>query len=460
MRSLLIVPLFLSGLSAGERVEKANSVERIVRFELRVVNRSDRPQDVKVVLALPRSNERQEVFCVHPEPGFREVVEDAHGNRLAIYEEKDVGPGEMRLRGWIGAVRLDAAVYRPLGEPAELCPEDALRYTADGENYQVRSPAIEKVRDSIIEPGMDDGRKALAIFNHLVRNVKYFRDDRWDPAPAVLAKGQGSCSEFNYAFIALLRSSGIPCRYTGGFVLSADNATRYDARVHEDAVFHRWTEVFLKEYGWLPADASRGSGALSRFDNCLNLWGRVPAGSLQTCRGDGGGGEDSLGWEYVAQARGQGQGHVRTAPVCFWIEAPREGLAPAMEAVEEAIAAGLTPEALSPIAGDSLAREVLFFSFNRIDRSAYPALADALVRARHPSAVWFAIACERLKLPLASRWPDLADEALRSDIAKGQVLEKLDGGLFEYWWRKARPRVSFAADRKVFVLPERDIAIH
>ena len=65
---------------------------------------------------------------------------------------------------------------------------------------------------------MSDNQKTLAIFEYLITNLTYSRDDKWDSAPEVLQKKRGSCSEFNYAFIALLRACGIPCRYTGGLV--------------------------------------------------------------------------------------------------------------------------------------------------------------------------------------------------------------------------------------------------
>jgi transglutaminase-like putative cysteine protease len=73
----------------------------------------------------------------------------------------------------------------------------------------------------------------------------------WNTAPAVLKRGTGSCSEYTFVFIALCRAAGLPARYTGSIAIRGDDASL-------DDVFHRWAEVYLPNYGWIPVDPSRG----------------------------------------------------------------------------------------------------------------------------------------------------------------------------------------------------------
>ena len=105
----LFIQILFSTAPSGDcvpaNVRKANYIERIVRLEYRIVNELPLAQDVRIFLALPQSNERQEVFSVFPEPGWKEMARDRFGNLFAIYEEKAVRPGEMRRRGWMASVR-------------------------------------------------------------------------------------------------------------------------------------------------------------------------------------------------------------------------------------------------------------------------------------------------------------------------------------------------------------------
>lgn len=461
MKRFLACACLVQGLLyAGDHIQKANSVERCVRFEYRIINQSDQTQDVHLYLSLPRNNERQEIPFLYPEPRFQEILTDSFGNQIAHYIEKQVKPGEMRSHGWIAAVRLDAVAYQTLANAAQLNADERILYTKDQANYQISSPLILDLKNRLVRKRMSDNQKALAIFEYLIANLTYSRDDKWDSAPEVLQKKQGSCSEFNYAFISLLRACGIPCRYAGGFVLSMGNRSRYDEKINEDAVFHRWTEVFLREYGWIPADSSRGSDAFKSYGNYLNLWGRMPAGVLQTYRGDGGK-ESFLDWDYVAFARSPLRDSLKEIPVCFWIDAKRESLEGAIRSVEQAISKG-TPESLQPCLEDSVMREVLFLFINRVPQEFYPALADGLSRVHHPSAIYFSLYGEYLRLaePDFQKFPFRVDDILRNEIAKFIGKGKWEWGAFEYWWRKARPEISYHMEKKVFFLANPNINIY
>lgn len=450
------------GSAAGApQVRKTNSVERIVRFDYPVTNRADQTQDIRICLPLPQSNVRQDVLLVYPEPGHDEIVADAYGNRIAIYREKAVKPGHVRRRGWIAAVRTFAAVFEPSSGVPALSEAERELYLRDSPKYQLESPTIAAVSASICRPGISDDEKAISVFNYLVENVKYLRDDKWDTAPEVLEKKQGSCSEYTYATIALLRRCGLPCRYTGGAILSARSRSGYDAKVHEDAVFHRWTEVYLRQYGWFPMDGSRGYGSIRRLGNTMNFWGRLNADSLQTYCGDGGD-DNYVEWDYVGGARGSVEDTLRVSAVFFWIDLPAENLQPAIDAVNRALAEKLPAESLASIARDTLQREILLLRLNDIDPVRWPGVGEELYRARHPAAVYLSIHCDYLGVPMPSflAFPLLVDEYFRSEILKHRRGGTWNWSAFEHWWRKARPEVSFSEEKTIFVLPRREIDLN
>jgi transglutaminase-like putative cysteine protease len=439
--------------AAGPVVRRANSVERIVRFEFVVVNKLDRPQEISVRLPLPEANARQEVLWVYPQPGYERIVDDEFGNRIALYADKDMAPGEVRRHGWMAAVRTFAAVWEPSADVAPLGQEDRARYLEDRPNYQMTSPVIAALRDSLTRAEMKDAEKVAAVFNYLVENFKYVRDDKWDPAPEVLQRKTGSCSEYTFSFIAMMRACGIPCRYTGGLVLNGERKTKYDEKIHEDAVFHRWAEVYLKDYGWFPVDGSRAGGDVRRFGNYLNDYGRLPSGVLQLYSGDGG--EDSyVGWDYTSYAKGAGKGSVGADAVCYWIEAPADQLKPAVEEVEAALAAKMPAEKLAALTKNLLSREVLFLLADRLDRARLANLVEELRAAHHPAAVYFAVYADKLGVALPSflTFPNLVDEGLRGEIMKHRKGGAWNWSSFEHWWRKARTETTFAEPRQAFIL--------
>lgn len=460
-RNVLFIVLSIMVLCIYGEIQLGNKASGILRYEYRIINRLDTPQDVVFYLSLPQTNERQEVHFLYPEPGYAKIVNDSYGNPIAIYREKGLQPGEVRTHGWMASVTMKAAAFEPLAKEVTLKPGERKRYLLDRENYLIHSPAIKKLQKEIVPSSGSDYQKALAIFFYLITNIDYYRDDRWDTAPEVLERGQGSCSEYNYAFISLLRASGIPARYTGGFVLKTSNRTRYDDLTYEDAVFHRWTEVFLPNYGWTPFDASRGSGSVKRFDNCFNYVARIPSGTLQTYRGDGGKGS-LVGWDYVSHAKGLTENSIRDISVFYYINTSPGRLRPELKKITAAVKSGLSGESLAAITSDPLKREILFFQKNFWKPEMLPGLIPALIRAKHPSAVYFSIYAlhKKIKIPEFLRFPFLCDQYLQDQISAALERNKWNWQKFEYWWRKARTDISYSPESKKFILHNKNINIY
>lgn len=129
--------------------------------------------------------------------------------------------------------------------------------------------------------------KARKIFNYLIDNMYYEMTGGWNTAPTVLARGNGSCSEYSFVYISMCRAAGIPARYVGAITERGD-------RVSMDDVFHRWVEIYLPNYGWVPVDPSGGDQ--SSPANQANYIGHVSNRFLITTQG--GGGSTTLGWTY------------------------------------------------------------------------------------------------------------------------------------------------------------------
>jgi len=167
-------------------------------------------------------------------------------------------------------------------------PRDIKRtYTADGSKYMKEDPYVQDLAKEIVGDETNPYWMARKIFDYVRNTLEYKLEGGWNVAPVVLKRGTGSCSEYTFSFIALCRATGIPARYVGSIVVRGDDASL-------DDVFHRWAEVYLPNYGWIPVDPSRGDKPSPR-DRAMNI-GHLSNRFLITTRG--GGDSEYIGWYY------------------------------------------------------------------------------------------------------------------------------------------------------------------
>jgi len=449
-------------------VETTMTLHRVVRFEHRLVNSSDKAADMEMFIAVPRNNERQRILSFHCDPAFLGDLKDEYGNRILRFLDRSVPPGGVVAHGWMAEVEISSAVYGYhgwTGTGEKLSENEKAVYLRDGENYQITSPVVKDLAARLVEGSPSEHETVRRAFRHLAENVRYERDDVWDPAPSVLERGTGSCSEYNYAFLALCRAAGIPARYTGGVVLARGREAEYDQSISEDAVFHRWSEVNLEGCGWFPVDCSRASGEVKRFGNPDNLYGRLPAGLLQCVRGDGLG-DTPLGFDYLSNHKLPYEEEKDwSGKVAFWIDDVAPGALQArITSIREVFKIRQDRVLFDTLLKSTLDREILFLFRNLLEDAAVPDLIAALHAARHPEAVYWSILAESRGIETGPRlqWSALCGPDLKAQILRYLVGEKGERDLFtfEYWWRKARPKTRWDDEKGVFILTDTDINIY
>jgi hypothetical protein len=108
----------------------------------------------------------------------------------------------------------------------------------------------------IVQSGQTPAEKARAIYEWIVRNFRFDRSgDGWGRGDLkfALTQKRGNAIDFNTAFTALARASGIPARIVFGFKiprgLTEGNISEY----------HCWSEFWLDGFGWIPLDPIEGS---------------------------------------------------------------------------------------------------------------------------------------------------------------------------------------------------------
>ena len=182
-------------------------------------------------------------------------------------------------------------------------PQDVRRdYTKDGRMLKINSPEVQEAAKAVKallkrwKATKGCGVKetpywlARAAYEWLVRKIYYKRVPGWVDAPTILRRGFGTCSPISFAYVAVCRALGVPARFMAG--------TRWRRKDPSyDREFHRWCEVYIPPYGWVPVDPS----AVGKDPTPLRAavhWGYLPETDLVMTLG--GGGSDVFGWAYNA----------------------------------------------------------------------------------------------------------------------------------------------------------------
>lgn len=200
----------------------------------------------------PLSDARQTVENVSHRGNFQEsgvYREPSQGNTMLFLRWLQ-HEGDAEVEFSFEVKRREHAVRDPGGRgdgaiPAEVRPCLEL------------DPAVREAVAGIVDSlGVGDHPlrdRARAVYDYVVdhfeRDAKIVGCGTGD-VPAFLDARKGKCADFSSTFIALARAAGVPAREVYGLRLSP--APKADAS--DD--YHCWSEFYLPEVGWVPADPS------------------------------------------------------------------------------------------------------------------------------------------------------------------------------------------------------------
>jgi transglutaminase-like putative cysteine protease len=256
----------------------------------------------------------------HFTPGGPDIHPDNWGAQVATFRRDRIGPGERFEAGYTAKARIANLNYiiipAKVGPLSEIPAEILRDYTADGERLQVRSDLVQKTAAGIAGGETNAYWIARKIFDWVIDALEYELVGGWDVPETLIKRGTGSCSEYAFLYIALCRAAGLPARYEAGTALRGDD-------VSMDDVHHRWAEVYLPGYGWIPVDPSGGDQGTP--GGRVDAIGRLSNRYFITTHN--GGGSNALSWTYNYHAEYSRKG--RCAVVedewVVWHRAKEEG---------------------------------------------------------------------------------------------------------------------------------------
>ncbi len=277
----------------GVKFRRTNERKARVRYIHQATNFGPgKIKSMDVHLAIPVNRDNQQLLGeIQYSPEYDDIVTDKWGQKTAHYRIENLKNGEkFEIEMITEAAIYDVRYYIYPDEVGTLdeIPEDIKsKYLENNEKYQIEHPTIQDAADEAVGNEENPYRIMRNIFNFLIDNMYYEMVGGWNTAPAVLERGNGSCSEYSFAYISMCRAAGLPARYAGSVVVRGDDASL-------DDVFHRWVEVYLPNYGWIPIDPSGGDNEWHRDQ--ANYIGHLANRFLITTQS--GGGSETMEWTY------------------------------------------------------------------------------------------------------------------------------------------------------------------
>ncbi len=282
---------------------------------------SDVKLNVAVPMELPNQRLLSEIdYAIPP----TRTVDDKWGQRCALFDLGTAPAGSKTSLTYAVQAEVSAIRYLIIPERTGTLEDipAAIReqYTVNGSHYRIDTPYMKDTARKIVGDERNPYWIARKIYDFVIDRLKYEMVGGWDVPEVVLKRGSGSCSEYTYTFVALCRAAGLPARYQGSIVVRGDDASI-------DEAFHRWAQVYLPNYGWVPVDANKGD-ARSPADQARGF-GELANRFLITTQG--GGDSQYLHWGYNSFAKYKRSGHCKVEEdhFGFWEPLDAEPAGPA-----------------------------------------------------------------------------------------------------------------------------------
>lgn len=261
-------------------------------------------QDVHIYFAIPDDLSNQKIIDIQYSIKPNVIDKDQYNQNFAVFLADEVASGTVFKPEMVIHAKMYDIMYHifpeKVGSLKEIPKEIHKQYLQDGLKYWIHDPYIQSTTKKIIGETENPYWIARLIYNYIHEIMHFELVGGWNVAPTVLKRGSGSCSEYSFAYIAMCRAAGLPARYAGSVAVRGDDASI-------DYYFHRWVEVYLPRYGWIPVDPQGGDKEWPR-DKAM-CFGHLENRFLITTVG--GGESKYLNWDYNSSEDWKAKGPVK-----------------------------------------------------------------------------------------------------------------------------------------------------
>ncbi|WP_431685855.1 transglutaminase-like domain-containing protein [Hahella sp. NBU794] len=220
----------------------SSPTKKLIRYQFAVKNKGRAfARDISINIFSPVSDYPMQRLDALSGPNGYEETTDAISNKTLIYKIDQLASYEARN------ITINAELTML---PLASITVDPKLWLKNERYIEVDSPEVREVAKLFEDIPLE--RQPKAVFEWLAQHLKpsdYIKEEKG--AAWALANKTGDCTEYAYAYIAILRKLGIPAIPLGGFIVSRP------ATVISGVDYHNWT-LFHDGHRWRLADPLNG----------------------------------------------------------------------------------------------------------------------------------------------------------------------------------------------------------
>jgi hypothetical protein len=135
------------------------------------------------------------------------------------------------------------------------------------------------VVSQVYQPGYDNENLARKLCEWANTNITYTSIPSPPTSDWVLENREGQCRDYANAYLALLRTAGIPAKRVSGWIIYTGGwrpPTGWEfiigtTTTGETIASHAWTQVYIPNKGWIPVDPTAGTFEVLPYTVYKNL---------------------------------------------------------------------------------------------------------------------------------------------------------------------------------------------
>jgi transglutaminase-like putative cysteine protease len=213
-------------------------------------------KDVQIWLPYPQSDQYQKILKAKVSAPYPSQILAApeYGNQMVHIDVKNPSAASILVTMEFTVERTEHVhkAFTDVASTVPSAPPDLARWLQP-DHLVPLDQRIRELSAEVTAGKTTDLAKARAIYDYVLANMKYDKTGTgWGNGDIYWAcdAKRGNCTDFHSLFIGLARSAGIPAKFEIGFPLPPGGTSG------EIGGYHCWAEFYLKDYGWIPIDAS------------------------------------------------------------------------------------------------------------------------------------------------------------------------------------------------------------
>lgn len=254
-------------------IEVLREVVWKLRLSVLIQNPSSRQSEVDFSYPLVVDDSpAQQVVSKDFSPMPMKVARDTFGNTVGIWKVR-ISAGQIKTLNFSYTIRTRHVRWQGPVEPGyQKLPAQGSESLGDQPMIQSSNPLIRKTAMRLCTGETYPYYRALILYDYLISHYSF--DSRKNMVSAAEAIGEKTlqCGDATLLYVALLRTSGIPSRFVGGFFITPGKEAYKE--------FHAWAEILLPGHSWASVDPTLGrlDGGhrlrcfLERRDQYIALW--------------------------------------------------------------------------------------------------------------------------------------------------------------------------------------------